>query len=122
MYISRSSSKHSSGKEYHSILLRQSYREGNKVKKRTIANLSNCREEEIKQIENALKSKMTPNISGNDSFKIVQGRSIGSVYVLYKVAERLGIVSALGNSFHGKLALWLIISRIIEQGSRLSAT
>lgn len=47
---------------------------------------------------------------------------MGGIYVLYSIAKRLGIVEALGNSFHGKLALWLIFSRILEQGSRLSAT
>lgn len=122
MFVAINTSKHSSGKVYRSVLLRQSYREGNKVKKRTIANLSNCSEDEINRIKNALKNKKNPMEFANDTFETHQGRSIGSVLVLYKLAERLGIVSALGNSFHAKLALWLIISRIIEQGSRLSAT
>lgn len=123
MFISINKSKHSSGKVYQSVLLRQSYREGGKVKKRTIANLSSYSENEINQIRNALKNtKNSPVLPANCGFDIFQGRSIGGVYVLYKVAERLGIVAALGNSFHGKLALWLVISRIIEQGSRLSAT
>jgi len=121
MFIAINKSKHSSGKVYQSILLRESYREGGKVKKRTIANLSSCSEDEINLIKNALNQKNTPKpLAGG--FEIHQGRSVGGVYVLYKIAERLGIVSALGNSFQGKLALWLIISRIIEQGSRLSAT
>jgi transposase len=122
MFISINTSKHKSGKVYRSVLLRESYREGKKVKKRTVANLSRCSEDEINRITNALRNKKNPiELTGN-SFEIHQGRSIGGVYVLYKVAERLGIVSALGDSFHGKLALWLIIARILEQRSRLSAT
>jgi hypothetical protein len=37
------------------------------------------------------------------------------------VAKKLGIEQALGTDFLGKLALWQIIARVIEQGSRLSA-
>lgn len=113
--------KRSSGKIYKSILLRESYREDKKVKKRTIANLSHCSEEQINAISWALKNKGS-KLTTNEDFKIIQGRSIGSVYVLHEIAKRLGIIEALGSSFHAKLALWLIIARIIEQGSRLSAT
>ena len=121
MFIVKNTSRRSSGKVYHSVLLRESYREGGKVKKRTIANLSNCSEVEINAITYALKNKGSKQPFGED-FSIIQGRSIGSIHVLYAVAKRLGIVDALGSSFHGKLALWLIFARILEQGSRLSAT
>jgi hypothetical protein len=43
MYIVQNKSASKTGKKiYHSILLRQAYREKGKVKKRTIANLSDC--------------------------------------------------------------------------------
>ena len=122
MFIVKNTSKSASGKIYHSILLRESYREGNKVKKRTIANLSRCSEEEINAIASALKNKGSKIPCPDPEFKLIQGRSIGGVYLLHTIAERLGIVNALGTSFHAKLALWLIIARILEQGSRLSAT
>lgn len=122
MFIVRNTSRSKSGKVYHSVLLRESYREGKKVKKRTIANLSNCPEDQIKAIEYALKNKDLTPASKGINFEIIQGKSIGSVFVLHTIAERLGIVDALGASFHARLALWLIIARILEQGSRLSAT
>lgn len=122
MYITEVPCKKPSGKVFKTVLLRKSYREGGKVKNITIANLSSCSEEEINRIKASLKSKKSPLDSDAVSFDIHQGRSIGGVYVIYKLAERLGIVSALGNSFHAKLALWLIIARILEQRSRLSAT
>ena len=121
MFIARNTSKHKSGKVYHSILLRESYREGKKVKKRTIANLSAFPEGLINSMEAALKNPNHALPSGGD-FELTQGKSIGSVLVLSTIAQRLGIIDALGSSFHAKLALWLIIARIIEQGSRLSAT
>lgn len=122
MYIARSRSKSASGKVYESILLRESYREGDKVKNRTIANLSKYSPSEIRALEFALKNKDNPLILSTDSFQIDQGRSVGSILVLQILLDRLGITKALGNSFQAKLALWLIIARIVEQGSRLSAT
>lgn len=121
MYITEVPCKKASGKVFKSILLRKSYREGGKVKNMTIANLSNCSEDEINRIRSALKNKKNA-LDTSSGFEIHQGRSVGSVYVLYKIAERLGIISSLGDSFHAKLALWLIIARIIEKRSRLSAT
>ena len=45
----------------------------------------------------------------------------GPVATIYQVAKRLSIVQALGSSQEGKLALWQVIARVIDQGSRLSA-
>jgi Transposase DDE domain len=122
MFIAKNKVRHSSGKVYESVLLRESYREGNKVKKRTIANLSHCNEDEIRAIQFALKNKSKLAPSSMQDFNLIQGRSIGSVFVLNEIAKQLGIIEALGSGFHAKLAMWLIIARIIEQGSRLSAT
>jgi transposase len=46
---------------------------------------------------------------------------VGAVWVVYQVAKRLGIEKALGTDLPGKLAMWQVIARVIEQGSRLSA-
>src|SRR4029453_883968 len=50
-----------------------------------------------------------------------QGLSFGAVWTVYHVARRLGIEQALGTTRDGKLALWQVIARVIDQGSRLSA-
>ncbi len=121
MYIAKSTSKSKSGKVYESILLRESYREGTKVKNRTLANLSGCSKSDIEAIRLGLKHKDNPTILSKDSFSIVQGRSVGGVFVLKQLADSLGITKALGDSFHAKLILWLVFARILEQGSRLSA-
>lgn len=125
MFIVKNKFKSASGKVYYSTLLRKSYREGNKVKKKTIANLSKCSEAEIELLQKFLKGKddfqMVSEVEKSE-IKLIQGKSIGGVHVLYEVAKRLGILKALGNGFHSQLSLWLIIARILEQGSRLSAT
>jgi transposase len=46
---------------------------------------------------------------------------VGAVLLVKEICKKLGIVAALGNSRQGKLALWQVISRVIDQGSRLSA-
>jgi transposase len=110
-------------KIYNSILLRESYREDGKVKKRTIANLSQCTPEEIAAIRLALKHKEDLSVFGTlgESVELQEGLSVGAVWAVYQVAKELGIVKALGADCWGKLALWQVISRVINQGSRLSA-
>ena len=122
MRVERREWKSSNGRTYVTILLRHSYREGGKVQKRTIANLTHCPPEDVAAIELALEHKH--DLSALGSLKDVQlqeGLSMGAVWVVYQVGKRLGIEKALGTDFAGKLALWQVIARVIEQGSRLSA-
>ncbi len=123
MYITKVPYTSKSGKIYHSILLRESYRKNGKVKNRTIASLTKCEPQEIAAIELALKHKddLTVLASLNDTVELQEGPSVGAVWTVYQIAKHLGIQKALGTSFDGKLALWQIIARVIEQGSRLSA-
>ena len=111
------------GRRYQRVLLRESYREHGKVKKRTIANLSACSQEEIKAIGLGLQHKdnLTEVGTIEESLTLRQGPSVGAVWLVYKMAARLGIAAALGSSRQGKLALWQVIARVIDQGSRLSA-
>jgi hypothetical protein len=94
-----------------------------KVKNRTIASLTTCDPQEIAAIELALEHKddLTVLASLKDTVELQEGPSVGAVWTVYQIAKRLGIQKALGTSFDGKLALWQIIARVIEQGSRLSA-
>ena len=122
MHIVENTSKQ--GKQiYRSVLLRESYRENGKVKKRTIANLSKCSPEEISAIKLALKHKedLSNLVHLNKDINLQEGLSVGAVWVVYNIAKRLGIEGALGTDHNGKLALWQIIARVIDQGSRLSA-
>lgn len=109
-------------KIYNSILLRESYREDGKVKKRTIANLSHCSPKEISAIKLALQHKDNLSALGSikDTVHLQEGLSVGAVWAVYQMAQKLHIDKALGSDFNGKLALWQIIARVINQGSRLS--
>lgn len=110
------------GKTYGRYLLRESYRHEGKVKHRTIANLSHCSEEEIAAIRLALRHK--GDLAQVASLKEVtaqQGLRIGAVCCLLAIAQRLGLAQALGGQRPAKLALWQVMARLLDQGSRLSA-
>ena len=111
------------GKTYTRHLLRESYRAHGKVLHRTIANLSHCSAAEIEAIRLALRHKQDLENLGTiqDAVTLKQGLSFGAVWTVYHVARRLGIEKALGTTREGKLALWQVIARVIDQGSRLSA-
>lgn len=132
------------GTSYSRVLLRSSYREGGKIKHRTLGNLSSCSPEEIDAVRLALKHKdklstllaqdALPPGSGSargatggsggtpvDAPPFVQGPSVGAIAVLRGIAEQLGITAALGDDAAGRLALWQVLARALDQGSRLSA-
>ena len=122
MYVDSSTVKHN-GKSYTRYLLRESYREHGKVKHHTLANLSACSREEIDAIRLALRHKhdLTPLSTVHDYMTLKQGLSIGALWLVHDMARQLGIVHALGSTRAAKLALWQVIARVIDQGSRLSA-
>ena len=121
MYIDTTTSRRGN-KIYVRHLLRTSYRENGKVKHKTIANLSNCPEEEIAALKLALKHKGKLHMLASlDDLDATLGKRIGAVWTLNVMAERLGITKALGTDEEAQLALLQIITRTIDQGSRLSA-
>jgi len=122
MYVARALWPSSNGKSYQSIHLRESYRDGAHVRKRDIANLTHCNPKEVAAIELALKFKGDLSTLGSlDKIQLRQGLSAGAVWTVYEVARRLGIDTALGHDFAGQLALWQVLARVLDQGSRLSA-
>jgi len=79
MYVDISKSQ---GK-YTRYLLRESYRDKGKVKHRTVANISQCSEEEIEAIRLALKHKkdLAALASLDKDISLRQGLSVGAVWL-----------------------------------------
>ena len=108
------------GKTYARHLLRETYREDGKVKHRTLANLTHCKPEDVEAIRLSLKYKedlgriLASAVEGGPELK--QGPSVGAVWLLSQLARELGVVAALGSDRQGKLALWQIIARVLDQG------
>jgi len=122
MYVDTSTVQQK-GKTYTRHLLRESYREDGKVRHRTIANFSGCSDQEVEAIKLALRHKenLKELVSLKESLELRKGLSIGAVWLLYCLARELKIEEVLGTGRQGKLALWQIMARVIDQGSRLSA-
>ncbi len=100
------------------ILLRESYRAGGKVKTRTLANLTSWPPARV----DALKRCLRGDFDGTeDEAGPVSDRIFGVLFALKAVAQRVGVVSALGPKRVAKLALFLVLARVAHQGSRLSA-
>ena len=147
MYLDTSTVRSAKGVAYSRTLLRTSFRMDGKVRHRTLGNLPDCSEQEIHAIRLALKHKeqlaalLTPQAStasppdmearspdtpaasppAGDTPAFTQGPSVGAIAVLRGLAEYPGIVAALGDDREGRLALWQVIARALDQGSRLSA-
>jgi transposase len=99
------------------ILLREGYREGGKSKSRTIANISSWPPERIESLARALKGEF----DGVGSVDPVADRIFGVLFVLKELADRIGLTRVLGKTRMGKLVLFMVLARIADQGSRLSA-
>jgi len=100
------------------ILLREGYREGGKVKSRTLANLGDWKPERIEALKRALRGEFDGLMCDADP---TSDRIFGVLFVLKELADRLDITKALGRTPMGKLALFLVLARVASQGSRLSA-
>ena len=117
MYIAFTRKKYKD--TYHEqILLRESYREGSKVKTRTIANFTNQPKEQVEAIASALKNRDDIVITSQNQS---QGMSIGFTLIILFVMKQLGILKILGKDFKAKIAIVLIVARIVIQTSRLQA-
>jgi hypothetical protein len=103
-------------------LLRESFRKDGKINTRTIANLTHCNPAEVAAIRLALQHKDDLTVLKSlKEVELEQGMSVGAAWLVYQVAREIGIETALGKERSGKLALWQVMARVINQGSRLSA-
>ena len=110
-----------SGKAHKRYLLRESFRENGKIKKKTIASLCKLKQEDIDALKLALKHKKDlQSLQSIKAASVMQGKSYGAILVLQKIAKEMGITNALGNTDNGRMALWQVIGRALFQGSRLS--
>lgn len=124
MFIKETKWKSKNGKKsYSSTWLCESVRENGSVKTKYLLKLNGYPDETIEAMKFALKNKeKIKNLNLTENVALKQGKSIGSVYAVMNVAEKLGIKKALGEGHQAQLAMWQIIARMIDQGSRLSAT
>jgi hypothetical protein len=106
-------------REYVTHLLRRSYREGGKVKKETVGNISHLPEELIELIRAGLRGEPVGVLG--DAFEIERSLPAGHVQAALLMAGRLGLRRLLDRSpsRERELALAMIIQRAIAPASKL---
>ena len=115
MFIQRTTRKANNGKVYHSVVLLENYREGKRVRHRTIATLTKWPKHIVDDLEKLIKGKAVFSL---DDLELSNGKSYGAIQVIKHIAEELGISQALGNTKQAKLAMVQIAGRIVAQQSR----
>src|SRR6202163_2270877 len=104
------------------ILLRESYREAGKVKKRTLLNLSDWPHERIAGFKALLKGG-TVIPQDQDAITIIRSLPHGHVEAVLGTARKIGLDRLLGPDGNRcrDLILALVVSRIVDPGSKLAA-
>ena len=125
MHITRVVRKHTTAdgvkKEYVSVILRRSYREGRKVRSETLANLTALPDAGIEALRAVLAGK-TVFTAGQD-LKIARSLPHGHVAAVAAQAKKLRLPELLGTAGRERdLALALIIARVVRPGSKLATT
>jgi hypothetical protein len=104
------------------ILLRESYRDGGKVKKRTLLNLSDWPHERIAGFKMLLNGG-TVIPKDQEAITIVRSLPHGHVAATLGTARKIGLDRLLGPKGNRcrDLVLALVVSRILDPGSKLAA-
>ncbi len=106
-------------KDYSSAYLRRTYRDGGTVRNETVANLSALPDHVIDLIDAGLKGQQLVPAAG--AVTITGSLPHGHVAAAHAMARDLGLPALLGPAGRQRdLALALIISRVIQPGSKLS--
>jgi hypothetical protein len=107
---------------YTAHLLRRSYREGGKVKKETLANLSRLPEEVIELIRGALRGQRY--VAAEEALAVERSLPAGHVEAALVMVRRLELARVLDRrpSRERALCLAMIVQRLLGPGSKLAMT
>src|SRR5213592_1515186 len=103
---------------YTAHLLRRSYREGGRVRKETLANLSHLPEEVIALIRGALRGQRY--LTAGEALTVERSLPAGQVEAALAMARRLELARLLDRqpSRERQLCLAMIVQRVIGPGSK----
>jgi transposase len=105
---------------YTAHLLRRSYREGGKVKKETLANLSHLPEEVIELVRGALRGQRY--VAAEEALEVERSLPAGHVEAALMMARRLELPRLLDRapSRERALCLAMVVQRVVGPGSKLA--
>jgi transposase len=103
-------------------LLRESYREGAQVKKRTLANLSGLSDEQIESMRAVLRGE--PLRPADDLFEVIQSLPHGHVQAVFAAMNRLGFAQLLSTRAQPErdLVCAMVAARILAPHTKLATT
>jgi transposase len=104
------------------VLLREAWREGGKIRKRTIANLSKWPPEKVQALRQVLKGQ--PLVRPGEAFAIERSLPQGHVQAVLGMMQRLGLASLIASqpSRQRDLVMAMIAQRLIDPCSKLAST
>jgi hypothetical protein len=110
------------GREYTSVLLRNSYREDGKVKKQTLANLSHLPPTTVDLVERSLKGEHF--ITAADALEIRRSLPHGGVVAVLGMLRALDLPRLIDRrpSRQRDLVIAMICARLLAPGSKLATT
>ncbi|MCU0662283.1 MAG: transposase, partial [Myxococcota bacterium] len=102
------------------VLLRESYREDGKVKKRTFANISDWPQDKIDALRRVLRGEKL--VSVDDLFQTVSSAKHGHVKAVMLAMEKLGFGKLIASrpSRERDLVVAMVASRILAPSSKLA--
>ena len=103
------------------ILLREARRQGKRIVKVTLANLSHFPPQRIDILRRALKGELDDLAFCKTPAALEQGPAFGALFVVKTLCDRLGITASLGKNRYTPFVLLMIAARLLEPGSKLAA-
>jgi transposase len=125
MFIAEVVSKGKQGKSYTSLLLRESYRVGSKVKSKTLAVLTQLPAHVLQAVRRAIAqpsdslSELAKTSAG--SLRLRAAESFAALWTVDQVAQQMGIKKALGVTREAELGYWQVLARVLRPGTSLLA-
>jgi hypothetical protein len=123
MYVdtvkSRRTAKDGSTREYTSVLLRRSVRDGAKVGKQTLANLTALPDAAVEAVRSVLAGRTL--VEAEAALAVTRSLPHGHAALVLAQARKLGLVELLGPPGRARdLALALVVSQVVRPASKLS--
>ena len=103
-------------------LLRESFRDGNKVRKRTLANLSSLADDQVEAIRRVLRGETLAPVT--DLFEVVASRIHGDTHAVLAAMKRLRIRELLSSrpSWEADVVMGMVAARLVTPHTKLATT
>ncbi len=101
-------------------LLRESFRDGAKVRKRTLANLSSLADDQIEAIRRVLRGERLASVT--DLFEVTASRIHGDTHAVLTAMNRLGIRELMSSrpAWEAEVLMGMVAARVVAPHTKLA--